>query len=214
MTVSAQERFKTKYTINEETGCWDWKSKSKTLAFSMNGKSLQAHRASYILNIGELEKHQLVVVRSCGNDRCVNPDHMFTETHSQAARRKTFSGKQNVRLTLEEVTEARRLQTAGYRIDDILESFQPVTHPILRKVLTQPERWSKVPSTYVVGSPNNRPRGNFHPISKLDEDTVREIKAMRSGGAKFREIENAFSEINQNTLRSVIYGLSWTHIKI
>lgn len=209
---TVEERFREKYDVDDVTGCWNWNTGSKTFAFTMYGKSYQAHRASFLLHKGELEKHQTVVVQSCGGKRCVNPDHLFEESHSSAARRKAWNGRRRVSLTLEEVQDARRLQTEGYSIDDILEEFCTDKHSIMRKVLNEPSRWSQVPSTHIVGSPNNRPKGSAHSESILNEDIVREILTMRKNGSSYKEIHNAFSEYKESTLNAVIYGLSWTHV--
>lgn len=71
-------------TIGE---CWIWTG-ATTRGFGYmvigsrqdnGGKSprMQAHRISYMLHLGELEKRDLVA-QKCGNKLCVNPRHLYT----------------------------------------------------------------------------------------------------------------------------------------
>lgn len=47
--------------------------------FGVAGKTLLAHRLSYIIHIGEIEKGKLVC-HSCDTPNCVNPNHFFIGT--------------------------------------------------------------------------------------------------------------------------------------
>lgn len=68
-------------------GCWIWTGASSHGFGYMvvgsrqdnNGKSprIQAHRLSYILHLGELERRDLVA-QKCGRKLCVNPRHLYT----------------------------------------------------------------------------------------------------------------------------------------
>lgn len=67
--------------------CWTWTG-ATTRGFGYmvvgsrqdnGGKSprIQAHRLSYTLHLGELERRDLVA-QKCGNKLCVNPRHLYT----------------------------------------------------------------------------------------------------------------------------------------
>jgi hypothetical protein len=50
--------------------------------FSIDGKSMPAHRFSYLLHKGNIAEN-MVVHQTCENNGCVNPDHLILQTKSQ-----------------------------------------------------------------------------------------------------------------------------------
>mgnify|MGYP003325519347 CR=1 FL=1 len=81
------DRFLGKITKQDkEDGCWQWTA-SRTQQgygmFSYQGKSIPAHRFSYLHHKGEITTGY-IVHQTCGQNSCVNPDHLIICTKSES----------------------------------------------------------------------------------------------------------------------------------
>ena len=82
----AIDRFNSK--VNKSENCHIWtaaRQKQGYGMFSYDGKSLPAHRFSYLLHKGEIAEN-MVVHQTCENNACVNPEHLVLQTKSQNKR--------------------------------------------------------------------------------------------------------------------------------
>jgi hypothetical protein len=84
------ERFHEKYTVNTETGCWEWqagKFAGKDRGFiTIDGTPRYAYRVSYELHVGPIPEG-LVIDHLCNVPCCVNPDHLQAVTQEENRRR-------------------------------------------------------------------------------------------------------------------------------
>ena len=80
------ERFREKYTVNSETGCWEWQAgKFPGTPYGIF-TSRRAHRVAYEIFVGPIPEG-LVLDHLCGVGHCVNPAHLEAVTQEENRRR-------------------------------------------------------------------------------------------------------------------------------
>ena len=102
--------FSKKYEVDTNTGCWIWKGhkdKDGYCATTINGRSIRAHRASYIFHNGSIPTG-LQLDHLCRTPSCVNPEHLEPTTNAVNSQRGS-----NTKLTPNDVLEIRRLVAEG-----------------------------------------------------------------------------------------------------
>lgn len=83
--MTLQERFSDKFIPEPNSGCWLWTAaatKQGYGVFNMDGSGIGAHRASWIMENGDIPDG-LCVCHKCDVPSCVNPEHLFLGTYKE-----------------------------------------------------------------------------------------------------------------------------------
>jgi len=116
------------YYDKTANGCWEWNG-ALTLngygKFWLNDKTISSHRASYLIHKGEIPDDKLVL-HTCDNAKCVNPDHLVLGTHRDNVRHmqernRFLTGEKNSSCTITTDTARQIIQRliAGGRVRTI-----------------------------------------------------------------------------------------------
>ena len=104
-SIPLLERFRAKYRVNPETGCWDWLGAKgggdyghMRMGGRAGGRQVVAHRIAYELFKGPIPEG-LEIDHACRNRGCVNPAHLDVMTHRENGLRGISPPAVNARKT-------------------------------------------------------------------------------------------------------------------
>jgi hypothetical protein len=99
--ATVADRFRKKYVISGDTGCWVWQDNDRSgYGFlSVNKQKQMAHRVSYELHVGPIPEG-LQIDHLCRNKMCVNPDHLEAVTQQENILRSNNLAAQWARRTV------------------------------------------------------------------------------------------------------------------
>lgn len=126
--------------VEKTQTCWLWKGNKHPRGYGKiwdKDKCLMTHRLSLVIH-GKQLSPWCVVMHTCDNPSCVNPDHLQIGSHRDNQIDKVIKGRQakgssqgHSILTDIEVKAMRQLMKDGWRVSDIaavLKRTYSVTH--------------------------------------------------------------------------------------
>lgn len=109
--------FEAKYMVNEDTGCWDWTASRARGGYGQFMSSVKdgrlwyrAHRFSYLAHKGEIP-NGLVVMHTCDNPSCVNPEHLKVGTQTDNIRDRDEKERGIWTRTVSREMDVRKIQS-------------------------------------------------------------------------------------------------------
>lgn len=214
--MSAEERFW--HQVKKGDGCWLWAGATDRDGYgifrgSIAGKLYtKAHRFSYTLHTGELVPDGKVVMHSCDNPRCVNPDHLSLGTTLDNMLDKVAKGRAKVPkgelaptaiLTEEQV---RKIVLDPRPYAQIAADYGVKASTI--GSIKQKVSWRSLEIDEVVHAERIGMRGEKQWSTKLTENDVREIRSSPLSG---KELAEKFG-LSPQAISSIRKRRNWKHV--
>ena len=132
--IQAIERFESKY-IKYSNSCWSWTGALVTGygGFSFNGKTVMAHRFSWMLYRGKIPEGMLVL-HKCNHKYCVNPEHLYIGDYSDNLQDSIDAGRPYGlrKLTVDNVICIKKMLRDGIKQQLIAQIYEVTRENISR----------------------------------------------------------------------------------
>lgn len=181
--VALDERFWSK--VQKSDDCWEWTAYKDSWGygiFGYKGKTVRAHRHSYLAYFGPYN-NELLVCHSCDNPACVRPDHLFLGTNQDNAqdavqKNRTAYGPRNhkTKLTEKEVLDIVNLWRQGVPRKIISQRFN-IDASVVTRIMSG-QCWRRL--TGIVTGEQSAHFGEKHLFAKLTDEQVTEIRRKRN----------------------------------
>jgi len=212
----------------QPSGCWIWTA-TPSLAgtyglFWLDGQNMGSHCASVVLFHKKSIPKKMVVMHSCDDRTCVNPDHLSVGTYKENMEDMIQKGRDRSlgsRNTQAKLTEAQVLSMRAEYVDrpgEIMRlSAKYQTSPSDVSGIIYGKSWKHISVTLgtdpFIGPVfmEMPPKGEIHHRAKITEDQVREIRQLAAQGLGPTEIAAKFG-LRKAQTSQIIRGKAWSHV--
>lgn len=215
---SVEERFWSKinkkgpYSKKCRSYCWEWtagKDGDGYGNFSINRRSIRAHRYSYKLYYGNLIEGMLVC-HKCDNPSCVNPKHLFTGTaldNKLDSIRKGRDSRGDRHFSITNPEKLARGDSHGLR-----KCPEKAARGDRHGSKTHPERLARGNRSGRFTCPERNARGERINTAKLTEAKVKYIRKQILTSKTIIRLAIRFG-VNCQSIRNVVRRITWAHLK-
>lgn len=217
----AEMRFERNYEVDDETECWEWQGAKRLEygAIGYKGRTIGAHRLSYILHNGEIPEGAYIC-HKCHNRSCVNPDHIYAGDHQDNVQDAIENGDYwspsgvdayHSKFTDAEVRKIREEYADGETVSTLTDKYDSSMGTISRIVTgkTYPDAGGP---TDVDTHDRMARRGSDANSAKLTADEVREIRRMYAErDLTMAEVGEEFG-VSSTTVCDIVNRKIWQHV--
>jgi hypothetical protein len=202
--------------------CVEWKAGKDKDGYGIIGvtyeknksHSFRAHRVAYELAAGRIP-HPLILLHSCDNPSCINPDHLRPGTEYDnrvdcKSKDRSIRGERNhkAQLTRDQVSEIKTKMNQKAKLVDLAKEYSVSVQLVARIKMEQ--TWEDVEPKIDVKR-SRRPLGEDHGRAKLNNENVATIKAALAAGTTVKDLAQQF-DVSIITIRGIRRGLQWSHV--
>lgn len=199
--LSPKDRLYQTFAVDAQTGCWNWTGpvfdkgygifKCRALGF----RQMAASRASWIIHRGPIGPDDFVC-HKCDNRLCINPDHLFIDSHqgnmADCARKGRINrgeDRPQAKLTEAAVREARRLRQSEGLGWDALAALYDVNRTCIRLAVLG-RTWAHVdePIPTRLGKPGRVAKSPKPPKKERRTPNHEELRALRQQGLTMQQV--------------------------
>lgn len=181
-----QVRFWGKVNVTaDHSECWEWKAgkfRSGYGAFGVRGKNCKASRIAYYLTYRFNPEDKPFVCHKCDNPACCNPSHLFLGTPKDNTQDMTEKGRRN-------------LPSGAYHWSN-----------------TKPEKLPRGDKHYTHLDPLKIKRGSNASQAKLDEEQVKEMRAIHARGGVTQRALAIHYGLHFGTVSDILKRRIWKHV--
>lgn len=215
--LSATERFWK--SVRKTAGCWEWTASRDRDGYGMFAaeifgvRTTKAHRFSLMLHTGiVLDEYQLVM-HSCDNPPCVNPDHLSPGTHLEntadmIAKGRHMRGRRGASAKISKLTEdqVREILRDPRPYAEIAAAFSIHKQHVVEIKSRTSRRFVEFDDAEIVR--NKRGAAGEARSKMLTDGDIRDIRASSETGVA---LAGKYG-VSQQTITDIRKYRSWKHV--